>query len=68
MNSDNLNVQLKVAFIIYYALLTGQLLFFAVAFWFSGSENFSANKELDEMFQIIVPIFGFAMMTFSRFL
>ena len=68
MNSYNLKEQFKVAFIIYYALLTGQLLFFAVAFWFSGSENFTANKELDEIFQIIVPIFGFAMMTFSRFL
>ena len=68
MNSYNLKEQFKVAFIIYYTLLTGQLLFFAVAFWFSGSENFTANKELDEIFQIIVPIFGFAMMTFSRFL
>jgi len=68
MNSDNLKEQLKVAFILYYALLAGQLLFFAVAFWYSGSEYFQANKELDEIFQIIVPIFGFAMMTFSRFL
>jgi len=68
MNSENLNEQLKVTFILYYALLTGQLLFFAVAFWFSGSENFTANKELDEIFQIIVPVFGFAMMVFSRFL
>jgi len=68
MNSDNLNVQLKVAFIIFYALLIGQLLFFAFVFWFSGSENFTANKELDEIFQIVVPIFGFAMMIFSRFL
>jgi len=68
MNSDNLNEQFKVTFIIYYALLTGQLLFFAVAFWISGSENFTANKRLDEIFQIIVPIFGFAMMIFSRFL
>jgi len=68
MNSDNLNEQLKVAFIIFYALLIGQLLFFAFAFWFSGSENFTANKGLDEIFQIVVPIFGFAMMIFSRFL
>ena len=68
MNNDNLKEQFKVAFILYYALLTGQLLFFAVAFWFSGSENFRANKELDEIFQIVVPIFGFAMMIFSRFL
>ena len=68
MNNKNLKEQFKVALILYYALLTGQLIFFAVAFWFSGSENFIANKELDEIFQIIVPIFGFAMMTFSRFL
>jgi len=68
MNNDNLKEQFKAAFIIYYALLTGQVLFFAVAFWFSGSENFTANKGLDEIFQIIVPIFGLAMMTFSRFL
>ena len=68
MNSDNLKEQFKVTFFIYYALLTGQLLFFAVAFLFSGSENFTANKELDEIFQIIVPLFGLAMMIFSRFL
>ncbi len=68
MKSDNLNEQLKITFIIYYALLTGQLLFFAVAFWYSGSEYFQANKELDEIFQIIVPVFGFALMIFSRFL
>jgi len=68
MNGDNLKEQLKVTFSIYYALLIGQLLFFAVAFWFSGSENFTANKELDEIFQIIVPLFGLAMMIFSRFL
>lgn len=68
MNSENLNEQLKVTFVIYYALLTGQLLFFVVAFWFSGSENFTANKELDEIFQIVVPVFGFAIMIFSRFL
>ncbi len=68
MNSANLKEQFKVTFFIYYTLLTGQLLFFAVAFWFSGSENFTANKELDEIFQIIVPLFGLAMMIFSRFL
>ena len=68
MNNDNLKEQFKATFIIYYALLTGQLLFFAVAFWFSQTENFTANKKLDEIFQIIVPVFGLAIMIFSRFL
>lgn len=68
MNDDNFKEQFKVTFSIYYALLVGQLLFFAVAFWFSQSQNFTANKELDEIFQIIVPVFGFVMMVFSRFL
>jgi len=68
MNNDNLKEQFKATFIIYYALLTGQLLFFAVAFWFSQTENFTANKKLDEIFQIIVPVFGLAIMIISRFL
>jgi hypothetical protein len=68
MNSDNLKKQFKVTISIYFALLVAQLLFFAVAFWFSGSENFTANKELDEIFQIIVPLFGLMMMILSRFL
>lgn len=66
MNSDNLKLQIKVTFSIYFALLVGQLLFFAVAFWFSGTEEFTTNKELDEIFQITVPLFGLMMMTLSR--
>jgi hypothetical protein len=68
MNSDNLKEQFKVTVSIYFALLVGQLLFFAVAFWFSGTEEFTANEELDEIFQIIVPLFGLMMMIFPRFL
>lgn len=67
MNSDNLKAQFKVTISIFFGLLVGQLLFFAVAFWFSGTEEFTANKELDEIFQIVVPLFGLAMMILSRF-
>lgn len=66
MNSDNFKLQFKVTISIYFALLVGQLLFFAVAFWFSGTEEFTANRKLDEIFQITVPLFGLMMMTLSR--
>lgn len=66
MNSDNFKLQFKVTISIYFALLVGQLLFFAVAFWFFGTEEFTANRKLDEIFQITVPLFGLMMMTLSR--
>jgi hypothetical protein len=68
MSSKNLKEQFKVTIAIFFALLIGQLLFFTIAFWFTTSENFLADKELDEIFQIIIPLFGLVMMIFSRFL
>ena len=68
MYSNNLNDQFKVTSSIFYALLMGQLLFFVIAFWFSQSEEFTPSKKPDEIFQIIVPVFGLAMMIFSRYL
>lgn len=68
MNVDNFKEQFKITNIIFYALLIWQLLFYAFAFWFSGSEGFTVNKELDEIFQFLIPLFGFTVMITSRFL
>ncbi len=68
MNEDLIKEQLRITNSIYYALLLWQVVFFVIAYILISSDEFSAYKELDEIFQIIVPIFGFAIMAASRFL
>jgi len=58
--------QMKITNAIYYALLTGLLLFFIVIIVLIQDKHSSTTKEVDNIFTIIVPVFGLMMMFVSR--
>jgi Zn-dependent protease with chaperone function len=60
--------QLRITNTIYYALVMGILIFFIVVIILIQEKDFSSGKEIDSIFTIIVPVFGFMMMFISRFI
>jgi hypothetical protein len=58
--------QLRVNKTIYYSLAAGLLSFFIVALVFIQDKDPSAGKELDNIFTIVVPVFGLLVMFSSR--
>jgi hypothetical protein len=58
--------QMRITNAIYYSLLTGLLLFFIVVIALIQDKDPSNGKAIDNIFTIIVPVFGFMMMFLSR--
>ena len=52
--------------IIYYALVTGLITFFAVTLFFIQNRIADQSSNLDSIFTIVVPLFGLMMMLISR--
>lgn len=58
--------QMRINNTIYYSLITGLLLFFTVVIVLIQDKAPAAGEELDNIFTIIVPIFGLIIMFLSR--
>jgi hypothetical protein len=58
--------QIRITNTIYYSLVTGMLLFFIVVVVLIQDKDSSAGKEFDNIFNIVVPVFGLMMMFISR--
>ena len=58
--------QIRITNVIYYALVTGLLLFFIVVIVLIQDKDLSTGKGVDNIFTIIVPVFGLMMMFLSR--
>jgi hypothetical protein len=58
--------QIRITNVIYYALVTGLILFFIVVIVLIQDKDLSTGKGVDNIFTIIVPVFGLMMMFFSR--
>jgi hypothetical protein len=58
--------QMRITNAIYYALVTGLLIFFIVVIVLIQDKDPSTGKSIDNMFTIIVPVFGLMMMFVSR--
>ncbi|MDZ7622874.1 MAG: hypothetical protein U5J96_00275 [Ignavibacteriaceae bacterium] len=58
--------QMRITSTIYYALVTGLLLFFIVVIVLIQDKDPSIGKDVDNIFTIIVPVFGLMMMFLSR--
>jgi len=58
--------QIRITNAIYYALVSGLLLFFIVVIVLIQDKDPSTGKDVDKIFTIIVPVFGLMMMFLSR--
>jgi len=58
--------QMRITNVIYYSLVTGLLLFFIVVIILTQDKDPSTGKDVDNIFTIIVPVFGLMMMFLSR--
>ncbi|MBE0569992.1 MAG: hypothetical protein IH618_00475 [Ignavibacteriaceae bacterium] len=58
--------QMRITNVIYYSLVTGLLIFFIVVIILTQDKNPSTGKDFDNIFTIIVPVFGLIMMFVSR--
>jgi hypothetical protein len=58
--------QIKMTNIIFYSLLSGLLIFFAVVIVITRDMDNSGNADIDKIFLFIVPVSGFAIMLLSR--
>ena len=58
--------QMRITNTIYYSLVTGLLIFFIVLMVLIQGKHSSTAKEVDNIFPIIVPVFGLMMMFISR--
>ena len=64
--NPDLKNQLRVTYTIFYSLITGLLLFFIVVIVFIQDKDPSAGKDIDNIFTMVVPVFGLMIMFISR--
>ena len=58
--------QMRITNAIYYSLVTGLLIFFVIVIVLIQDKDPSTGKDVDNIFTIIVPVFGLMMMFISR--
>jgi hypothetical protein len=58
--------QIKVISIIHFSLMSGVLIFFIAAIIIVRSKTIFVSKDLDNIFSILVPVYGLLMMFLSR--
>lgn len=58
VGDSNIKNQFNVLLKIYGSLIFGQILFFAVAMYFVEGQGGQLDASLDEVFKILVPVFG----------
>ena len=58
--------QIRITNAIYYSLVSGLLIFFIVVVFLIQDKSPSTGKDVDNIFTIVVPVFGLMMMFVSR--
>ena len=58
--------QIRITNTIYYSLVTGLLLFFIIVIVLIQDKDPSAGKDIDNIFTMVVPVFGLMIMFISR--
>jgi hypothetical protein len=65
---QKINEHFKQTFTVFLALLTGIMAFFIVSLLLVRSDEFVPDMDLDNVFQILIPVAGISMMFISRVL
>jgi len=68
INHQKIKEHFNITFTIFLALLAGMILVFAVSIWLVQSAEFVPNTDMDNLFQIVIPLVGLAAMFISRYL
>jgi len=68
MSKSEIKIQIAVNNKIYFAILFGQLLLFAIALWFVQTSQVEFSISGDDFFSLAVPLFGIIMMIASKFI
>lgn len=68
MSKSEVKIQIAVNNKIYFAILFGQLLLFAVALWFVETSQADFNYSGNDFFSLTVPLYGIIMMIGSKFI
>jgi hypothetical protein len=66
MDENNISEQFRVTGIIYVALVFGLITFFAIALFVVENKKFEPIQSADEIFKVLIPLAGFAVMFFAR--
>jgi len=66
MNEKNTSEQFRVIGIIYVGLIFGMITFFAIALFVVENKKFESIQSADEIFKLLIPLAGFAVMFFAR--
>lgn len=66
MDENNISEQFRVTGIIYVALVFGLITFFAIALFVLENKKFEPIQSADEIFKVLIPLAGFAVMFFAR--
>jgi hypothetical protein len=67
-DSKKVSEHFNQTFTVFLALLSGMLVFFVVSLLLVRSDEFVPNTDLDNLFQILIPVAGISMMFISRIL
>ena len=67
INHQKINKHFNITFTIFLALLAGMILVFAVSIWLVQSDEFVPNTDMDNLFQIVIPLVGLTAMFISRY-
>jgi hypothetical protein len=68
INHQKINEHFNITFTIFLALLAGMILVFVVSIWLVQSDKFVPNTDMDNLFQILIPLVGLTAMFISRYL
>ena len=66
MIKTKINEQIKITSKIFNAMLIGQIILFAVALWFVQTSGVAFNTENNDLFKIIIPLYGILVMVLSK--
>ena len=65
MDENNISAQFRVTGIIYGALIFGLITFFTIALYIVENKKFEPIQSIDDIFEILIPLAGFAAMFFA---
>ncbi len=66
MNDNNISEQFRVTGIIYGSLILGLITFCVIALFIVENKKFEPIQSMDEIFKILIPLAGFAIMFLAR--
>lgn len=65
MNTPELKNRFNIVYIIYSALISGQLIFFIISYYLVENKLTETDQSVDEIFKILVPVIGIISMFVS---